>query len=142
MSQYLDSSVLVASLTPDDPNYAACDSLLNETGNWISPHALNETFATLTGGRLGMRVDPDTAAKMIRESIVPCVSFVELSVEEILAGPGLSPAARRARWRSLRLHAFDFGTQDGGEDSLHDQPQRLPLLAPRRGPRGSLPVKR
>lgn len=84
MSRYLDSSVLVASLTPDDPDHAACDSLLNQAGNWTSPHALNETFATLTGGRLGMRVDADVAAQMIRESIVPCVSFAELNVDEIV----------------------------------------------------------
>ena len=52
MSQYLDSSVLVASLSPDDPDHAACDALLNQAENWTTPHALNETFATLTGGRL------------------------------------------------------------------------------------------
>lgn len=88
MSQYLDSSVLVASLSPDDPDHAVCDALLNQTGNWTSPHALNETFATLTGGRLGLRVDADVAAKMIRESIVPCVNFVELGVDEIIEAQG------------------------------------------------------
>ena len=85
MSQYLDSSVLVASLMPDDPDHAACDALLNQAGNWTIPHAMNETFATLTGGKLGMKVDADVAAKMIRESIVPCMTFVEISVDEILA---------------------------------------------------------
>jgi predicted nucleic acid-binding protein len=84
VSQYLDSSVLVSSLMPDDPDHAACDALLNQAENRTSPHALNETFATLTGGKLGMRVDADVAAKMIRESVVPCVSFLELSVDEIL----------------------------------------------------------
>jgi predicted nucleic acid-binding protein len=88
MSQYLDSSVLVASLSPDDPDHAACDALLNQAGSWISPHALNETFATLTGGRLGLRVDADVAAMMIRESIVPCVNFVDLAVDEIVAAQG------------------------------------------------------
>ncbi len=88
MSQYLDSSVLVASLSPDDPDHAACDTLLNQTGNYTSPHALNETFATLTGGRLGLRVDADVAAEMIRESIVPCVNFVELGVDEIIEAQG------------------------------------------------------
>jgi predicted nucleic acid-binding protein len=84
MSQYLDSSVLVASLSPDDPDHVACDTLLSQTGNCTSPHALNETFATLTGGRMGIRVDADVAAKLIRESIVPWVTFLELSVDEIL----------------------------------------------------------
>jgi predicted nucleic acid-binding protein len=88
MSQYLDSSVLVASLSPDDPHHAACDALLNQAGSWTSPHALNETFATLTGGRLGLRVDADVAATMIRESIVSCVNFVELSVDELIEAQG------------------------------------------------------
>lgn len=84
MTLYLDSSVLVSSLLPDDPDYAACDALMGQPGNWTSPHALNETFATLTGGRLGTRIDANVAARMIRESIRPCVQFVELTVDEIL----------------------------------------------------------
>jgi predicted nucleic acid-binding protein len=90
MTQYLDSSVLVASLMPGDPDHVACDALLNLAGNWTSPHALNETFATLTGGKLGMRVDADVAAKMIRESIVPCVSFVDLTADEIIEAQGIT----------------------------------------------------
>lgn len=84
MTLYLDSSVLVSSLLPDDPDYAACDALMGQPGNWTSPHALNETFATLTGGRLGTRIDANVAGRMIRESIWPCVQFVELTVDEIL----------------------------------------------------------
>ncbi len=67
MMRYLDSSVLVSSLIPDDPDYAACDRLLVGSGNWTSPHALNEVFATLTGGRLGICIDAGVAARMIRE---------------------------------------------------------------------------
>lgn len=103
MSQYLDSSVLIASLMPDDQAYASCDALLNQPGNQIMPHALNETFATLTGGRLGMRIDPDVAAKMIRDSIVPCVSFVELGVDEIIEAQGL---ARRQGVRGGCIYDF------------------------------------
>ena len=33
---------------------------------------------------MGIRVDADVAAKLIRESIVPWVTFLELSVDEIL----------------------------------------------------------
>lgn len=88
MSRYLDSSALLGSLLPDDPDFAACEALLTREGNWTSPHALNETFATLTGGRLGVRIDADVAASMIRESIVPYASFVEISVEDIVAAQG------------------------------------------------------
>ncbi len=103
MSQYLDSSVLVASLVPDDPDHAACDALLNQPGNWITPHALNETFATLTGGKLGIRVDADVAAKMIRESIAPSVSFVELDADEIIAAQG---SARRQGVRGGGIYDY------------------------------------
>jgi predicted nucleic acid-binding protein len=96
MTRYLDSSVLVSSLLPDDPDYTACDALMGQPGNWTSPHALNETFATLTGGRLGTRIDADVAARMIRESIRPCVQFVELTVDEILAAQAV------ARQQSVR----------------------------------------
>lgn len=96
MIRYLDSSVLVSSLLPDDPDYAACDRLLSLPDNWTSPHALNETFATLTGGRLGMRIDADVAAQMTRESIRPCVQFVELTVDDIL------DAQAKARQQGVR----------------------------------------
>lgn len=43
-----------------------------------------------------MRVDADVAAQMIRESIVPCVSFAELNVDEIVQ------AQNRARKRGVR----------------------------------------
>ncbi len=33
MIRYLDSSVLVSSLPPDDPDYAACDRLLSLPDN-------------------------------------------------------------------------------------------------------------
>ncbi len=103
MSHYLDSSLLVASLLPDDADHTACDALLKQAGNWTSPHALNETFASLTGGRLGMRVDADVAAQMIRESIVACVSFVELSVDEILAAQA---SARKQGVRGGGIHDY------------------------------------
>lgn len=35
-----------------------------------------------------MRVDADVAAKMIRESIVPCVEVVELTLDEVMDSQG------------------------------------------------------
>lgn len=103
MSRYLDSSVLVASLVPDDPDHAACDIALSQPSNWISLHALNETFASLTGGRLSMRVDADVAAMMIRQSIVPCVQFVDVALEDIL------DAQKKARKQGVRGGAvYDY----------------------------------
>ena len=103
MSRYLDSSILVSSLLPDDSDFAVCDALLALQGNWTTPHALNETFATLTGGRLGTRIDADVAAQMIRESIVPCVQFVDLGVQDVL------DAQNNARQQGVRGGAiYDY----------------------------------
>jgi len=93
MSQYLDSAVIVASLVPDDPDHAVCHTLLRQSGNLTTLHALHETFSTLTGGRLGIRVDAGVAARLIRDSIVPLINIIPLTIEDILE----TQAAARAR---------------------------------------------
>lgn len=55
---FLDTSVLLASLDPDEPQHAACDHLLAAGGRQACTHALAELFSVLTGGRLGRRVAP------------------------------------------------------------------------------------
>jgi predicted nucleic acid-binding protein len=103
MSHYLDSSVLVASLLPADPDYSSCEQLLALPGGLTLAHSLNETFATLTGGRLGIRIDQDTAAAMIRESILPSVQLVDTT------GPMILDAHDKARSRGVRGGAiYDF----------------------------------
>ncbi len=96
MKIYLDSCILVASLTREAAGHAECDALLARGKNWTTGHALNEAFATLTGGRLGFRVPAERAAALIRESVVPFVSFVELEIADILA------AHDAARGRGVR----------------------------------------
>jgi len=84
MNAFLDSSVLVAALAPDELKHADCLALLLRGGNCIYSHALLETFSTLTGGKLGVRVTPDLAAQMHSETILPRVSVIELSIAEIV----------------------------------------------------------
>lgn len=84
MSPFLDSSVLVAALAPDESKHADCLALLLQGGNCIYSHALLETFSTLTGGKLGVRVTPNLAAQMLSETILPRVSVIELSSAEIM----------------------------------------------------------
>ncbi len=96
MSAFLDSSVLVAALAPDEPKHADCLALLLQGGHCIYSHALLETFATLTGGKLGVRVTPDLVAQMISETILPRVSVIELSSAEIV------DALRVAQSRGVR----------------------------------------
>jgi len=85
MSALLDSSVLVAALVSDEHRHAECLARLLEGGNCIYSHALLETFSTLTGGKLGVRVTADLAARMLSETILPRVSVIELSSGEIIA---------------------------------------------------------
>jgi predicted nucleic acid-binding protein len=85
MSAFLDSSVLVAALAPDESRHADCLARLLQGGHCIYSHALLETFSTLTGGKLGVRVTPDLAAQMLSETILPRVTVVELSTAEIMA---------------------------------------------------------
>lgn len=75
---YLDASVLVAAVVDIEPFHAPCARLLlgNEP-KAICSHALAETFSTLTGGRLSLRLPPAAAAQLIEVSILPRVTFIE-----------------------------------------------------------------
>lgn len=81
---FLDSSVLVAALVEDEPNHAACLHLLVQKKAAAWSHALAETFATLTGGKLGLRVAPDVATELIELSLVPRLRMVELTATDIV----------------------------------------------------------
>ena len=85
MSALLDSSVLVAALASDELKHAECLALLLKGGNCIYSHALLETFSTLTGGKLGVRVTADFAARMLSETVLPRVNVIELSSAENIA---------------------------------------------------------
>lgn len=85
MSVLLDSSVLVAALFGDDDHHVECLALLTQGDCVVYAHAFLETFSTLTGGRLGVKVDADLAAKLVSETVRPRVRVVELSGEELLS---------------------------------------------------------
>ncbi len=105
MSAFLDSSVLVAALAPDEIKHADCLALLLNGSNYIYSHALLETFSTLTGGKLGVRVTPELAARMLSQTILPRVSVIELSTVEIL--------------EALEI-AYNFGVRGGSVyDYMH-----------------------
>jgi predicted nucleic acid-binding protein len=90
---YLDSSVLVAALVEDEPTHESCLQLLRSKSLVVWTHALAETFATLTGGRLGIRVSPAIAAQLIEGSLLPRLRLVELGGEELVEGIRGSDAA-------------------------------------------------
>ncbi len=88
MSAFLDTSVLVAALAADELKHAECLALVLAGGNHIYSHALLETFSTLTGGKLGVRVAPELAAQMLSQTILPRVNVIELSTAEIIEALG------------------------------------------------------
>jgi predicted nucleic acid-binding protein len=80
----LDSSVIVAALDGDDPDHAACRKLLLSAKFSIHAHALSETFATLTGGRLAIRVPANEAASLLRRWVAPRLVVTDLEVDDVL----------------------------------------------------------
>jgi predicted nucleic acid-binding protein len=85
LSAFLDTSVVLASLDPDELHHAACDRIVSAGGNRIYVHALAETFSILTGGRHGRRLGAAIAARLIEQSILPYVQTQTLTGREIVA---------------------------------------------------------
>lgn len=84
MKAALDSSVIVAALDGEDPDHAACRRLLLSAKFSIHAHALVETFSTLTGGRLAIRVPATDAATMLRRWIAPRMTVTNFSERDLL----------------------------------------------------------
>lgn len=81
---FLDSSVLVASLDPDDPAHTASSRLVAAGGHQAYSHALAEVFSALTGGRLGRRLTPAVATGLINGSVLPYVTAQALTAKDML----------------------------------------------------------
>ena len=84
MRAALDSSVIVAALDGSDPDHAACRKLLLSAKFSIHAHALSETFATLTGGRLAIRVSATEAASLLRKWVAPRLAVMALESDDVL----------------------------------------------------------
>lgn len=103
MSVLLDSSVLIAALAPDEARHAESLALLMQGGHVVYAHAFLETFSTLTGGRLGVKVDADLASRLLAETVMPRVHVVELGILELMT------AFRQARKLGARGGAvYDY----------------------------------
>jgi predicted nucleic acid-binding protein len=93
---FLDSSVLLASLDPEETHHHACDRLVAEGGHQIYSHALAECFAVLTGGRKGRRFSAETVAAVMEEGLMPFVSIHGLTGDELIE------ALKSAQGRGVR----------------------------------------
>lgn len=77
---FLDASILVAALVDIEPFHQPCARLLlDDKQKWVRSHVLVETFSTLTGGRLPLRLSAATATRLIEVNLLPRVKFVELT---------------------------------------------------------------
>lgn len=85
MNSFLDTSVLLASLDPDEPHHQACDRLVAKGGHGVHVHALAETFSILTGGRQGRRVSAALATQLIAQSVLPFAQTQTLTGQELMA---------------------------------------------------------
>jgi len=81
----LDTSVVMASLDPDELHHAACDKLLVAGGHLLYSHGLAELFSVLTGGRQGRRLRPTAAAALLADSVLPFVRVVTLTPAQTMA---------------------------------------------------------
>lgn len=103
MTSLLDTSVVLASLDPDEPRHTECDRLLSAGRHLLFAHGLAECFSILTGGRSGRRLRPAAVAALFEESILPFVETVHLTGRETLM------ALRECDGRGVRGGAvYDF----------------------------------
>lgn len=99
----LDSSVVLASLDPDEAAHAVCDRMVARGGHHLYVHALAEIFSILTGGRDARRVDSADAVSLLQESVLPFVQTISLSGKDVMT------ALSHARERGVRGGAvYDY----------------------------------
>lgn len=83
MKTYFDSSALVAAMVETEAHYAeALAALADVADGFTSTHAIAETFATLTGGRMETQLTPNEAMQFIDTNVVKRLSILELSLDD------------------------------------------------------------
>jgi predicted nucleic acid-binding protein len=98
----VESSILVAALAEREAHHGTCSALIR-SACVIYIHALSETFSTLTGGRLVIRLGAAEVAHLIEETVLPFAQVATLSTA------GMIGALREAETRGVRGGAiYDF----------------------------------
>lgn len=78
MKAYWDSSALLETLSD-----RVLEARLAKEGGVTRTHALSEIFSALTGGNLGIRQQPNAAAKTVR-AMAGKLEFLNLTEQEVL----------------------------------------------------------
>jgi len=97
MKAYWDSGALVEASSD-----LLLRSRLRKERGFTRTHALAETFSALTGGRLTIRLDADTASEVV-DNLARDLDFVDLSAKEVLSA--LKQAQKRGV-RGGRVHDY------------------------------------
>jgi predicted nucleic acid-binding protein len=83
LKAYFDSSALIAAFVEEEIHHeSASEALVKTKAAFTSTHALAETFATLTGGRLTIQLTPEEALTVIETNAVGRLSVLELSTHD------------------------------------------------------------
>lgn len=83
MRDFFDSSTLLAAMIEDEPAHEESLALLAATQDgFAATHSLAECFATLTSGRVSVRLDPATAAEMVEANVAQRLNLVSLTPAE------------------------------------------------------------
>ena len=86
MKTYFDTSVLVAAMLDSEASHEAClDALVGNRAPISAIHTLAEVFSTLTGGRLGVRLNSQAAAEFIESNLAERLEWIGLSGADYLA---------------------------------------------------------
>jgi predicted nucleic acid-binding protein len=94
LKTYFDSSALIAGMVEEEEHHeAALNALAKCTDGFTSTHALAETFATLTSGRLEIQLAPNDALRIIQANISEHLQIVELSYADYRQAMQSSQAA-------------------------------------------------
>jgi predicted nucleic acid-binding protein len=113
VKSYFDSSVLVAAMVAEEEHHgAAFKALAESTDGFTSTHALAETFATLTSGRLDIQLVPQEAMRVIDTNVVRRLQIVELSLsdyQEAMRNSEVAGARGGAIFDMLHLQAARRG---------------------------------
>jgi predicted nucleic acid-binding protein len=116
MKTYFDSSALVAAMVEEEEHHSrAVSALANDTNGFTSTHALAETFATLTSGRLDIQLTPNEATDLVHANVTRRLQVVELTLADYRQAMQNSQAAGArggAIFDMLHLQAARRGKAD------------------------------
>ncbi len=83
MGTYFDTSALIAAMVQEEEHHsAALKALAGAADGFTSTHAIAETFATLTSGRLQVQLTPAEAAQVIDANVIQRLRVVDIGLSD------------------------------------------------------------